>query len=170
MDNIRPDFEVCEKDISAFPPRYQNITCNIIFDVKMGENFRRKSQFVADGHRTKTPAEMTYLSLVSRESVRIALKIADFNDLDLLECDIQSVYLTVDFREWVWVVAGPEFGYEAGNSMLARKSLYQLKRYGIEFRSFLEETLDAMGYRPRYANPDLCLRTEVKPDGFEYYE
>jgi hypothetical protein len=42
------------------PPGYQKITCHMIFDVKMGENFRRKARFVADGHKTKTPAGMTY--------------------------------------------------------------------------------------------------------------
>ena len=49
MKNIRPAFEVCNKDISEFPPEYQNITCHIIFDVNTGEKFRRKAQFVADG-------------------------------------------------------------------------------------------------------------------------
>ena len=49
MKNIRPDFEVWEKDISGLPPGYQNITCHMIFDVKMDENFRRKAQFVAYG-------------------------------------------------------------------------------------------------------------------------
>ena len=60
MKNIRPTFEVWEKDISEFPPGYQNITCHMIFAVKMGENFRRKVIFVADGHKTKTPAAMNY--------------------------------------------------------------------------------------------------------------
>ena len=49
MKNIRPTFEVWEKDISEFPPGYKNITCHMIFDVKMGKNFRKKALFVADG-------------------------------------------------------------------------------------------------------------------------
>ena len=32
----------------------------------MGENFRRKALFVADGHKTKNPETMTYSSVVSR--------------------------------------------------------------------------------------------------------
>ena len=59
----------------------------------MGKTFRRQSQFVADGHKTKSPAAMTYLSVVSRDSVRIALTIAALNDLDELTCDIQNVCL-----------------------------------------------------------------------------
>ena len=54
MKNIRPAFEVWEKDISELPPGYQNITCNMIFDVKMGKIIRRKARFIADRHKTKT--------------------------------------------------------------------------------------------------------------------
>ena len=55
MKNTRPDFEVQVKDISELLPGYQNITCHMIFDVMMGEKFRRRARFVADGHKTKTP-------------------------------------------------------------------------------------------------------------------
>ena len=107
---------------------------------------------------------------MSRGSVQIALKIAVLNDLYVLAYEIQNVYLMADRRERVWVVAGPKFGSEAGNNMLARKALYELKRYGAAFRAFLTETLDAMGYRPSYSDLDLWLQPELKPDGFEYYE
>ena len=75
MKNIRLDFEVWERDISELPPGYQKITCQMIFDVKMGKHFRRKALFVADGHKTNTSVAMTYSSAVSRESVWNALKI-----------------------------------------------------------------------------------------------
>jgi hypothetical protein len=96
MKNVRPAFEVWDKDVLELPHRYQKITCHMIFDVKMGENFRRKARFVADGHKTKTPAVMTYSLVVSRDSVRIALTIAALNDLDIMACDIQKAYLTAD--------------------------------------------------------------------------
>ena len=54
--------------------------------------------------------------------------------------------------------------------MLVRNPLYVLKSSDTSFRAFLADTLDAMGYWPSYVNPDLCLRPEVKPDGFGYYE
>jgi hypothetical protein len=170
MKNVRPAFEIWEKDISELALGYQKITCHKIFDVKMGENFRRKARFVADGHKTTTPAAMTYSSVVSRDSVRIALTIAALNDLDIMACDIQNAYLMADCRERVWIVAGPEFGSEAGKNMLVKKALYGLKSSGAAFRAFLAETLDAMGYKPSYADPDVWLRPAVKPDGFEYYE
>ena len=60
MKNIRPAFEVWDKDISELPPGYQKNTCHMIYDVKMGKTFRIKARFVTDGHKTKTTAAMTY--------------------------------------------------------------------------------------------------------------
>ena len=52
---------------------FKEITGHVIFDIKLGENFRRKARFVADGHKTDTPAAITYSSVVSRDSVQIVL-------------------------------------------------------------------------------------------------
>ena len=101
MKNVRTAFEVWEKDTSELPPGYQKITCHMIFDVKMGENFRRKALFVAYGHNTKTPTETTYFSVVSRDLVRIALTIEALNEFDVLACDIQNTYIISDFRDQV---------------------------------------------------------------------
>ena len=84
----------------------------------MGKTFRRKLLFFANGHNTKTPAAMTYLSVVSRDLVCITLAISDINDLDVLVCDIHNAYLMADCRERVWVVAGPEFGSKSGKNIL----------------------------------------------------
>ena len=61
--------------------QYQQIKCRVIFDVKPGENFRRKARLVAGGNTTATPAALPYSSVVSRESVRTALTIAVLNSL-----------------------------------------------------------------------------------------
>ena len=66
----------------------------------------------------------------------------------------------------MWVADGPEFGSNAGNNMLMRKALYLLKRYGAVLSALLAETLDEMGYRPSYIDPDLWLRPTLNPDGF----
>ena len=46
------------------PIGYQEVKCHLIFDVKMGENFRRKARFVAGGHTTDVPTVLTYASVV----------------------------------------------------------------------------------------------------------
>ena len=106
MKNVRPAFEVWEKSESEIPIGFQQIKCHLIFDVKMGENFRRKARFVAGGHTTEVPDYLiTYSSVVSRDSVRIALTIAALNGLKVMACDIQNAYLTADCRRWtrIWI-------------------------------------------------------------------
>ena len=68
------------------------------------------------------------------------------------------------------MVAEPEFGSEAGNNMLVRNVFYGSKNSGAEFKAFLAETPDAMGYRTSYTNSDLCLQSAVNPEGLKYYE
>jgi hypothetical protein len=123
MKNVRPAFEVWDKSVTKIPIGYQEVRCHLIFDVKMGENFRRKARFVAGGHTTEVLATLTYASVVSRDSVRIALTVAALNDLQIMACDIQNPYLTADCREKKWTRAGPEFGSEADTIFLVKKAL-----------------------------------------------
>jgi hypothetical protein len=170
MKNVRPAFEVWEGRKEDLPIGYQEIKCRMIFDVKLGENFRRKARLVGGGHKTVTPASITYSSVVSRDSVRIALTIAALNGLDILACDIQNAYLTAKCRELIWTVAGPEFGSEQGSIMVVKMALYGLKSSGAAFRAKLAGLLNDIGYTPAKADPDVWMRPAVKPDGTEYYE
>ena len=170
MKNVRPAYEKWEAKEGALPPGFQKIKCHFIFDIKMAENFRRKVRLVANGNETDAPASLTYASVVSRDSVRIALLIASLNELEVLACDIQNAYLTADCREKIYFIAGPEFGSEQGSIMIIRKALYGLKSSGAAFRAHLAETLYDIGYKPTKADPDVWIRPAVRTDGFEYYE
>ena len=59
----------------------------------------RKARLVGGGHTTNSPASSTYSSVVSKDSVRIAVRIVALNDLDILSYDIQNAYLTAVCRE-----------------------------------------------------------------------
>ena len=63
---------------------------------------------------------------MSRDSFRIALTIAAFNNIDILAYDIQNAYLIALCREKIWTFAGPEFGEEEGTLMLVKIALYGL--------------------------------------------
>ena len=170
MRNVRAAFKVWENDVEHIPPGYQQIKCHMIFDVKMGENFRCKARFVAGGHTTETPTSLTYSSVVSRDSVRDILLIAALNGLQVMSCDIQNAYLTANCHEKIWTSAGPEFGSERGQPMIIRKALYGLKSSGAAFRAHLVETLHDISFKPTKADPDVWIRPAIKPGGVEYYE
>ena len=169
MKNVRIAFDEYDGEISNLVG-YQKIDCHLIFDIKFGENFRRKARMVAGGHTTSTPSTLTYSSVVSRDSVRIALTIAALNGLKVLAADIENAYLTAPCREKIWTVAGPEFGSDAGKKMLIVRALYGLKTSGAAFRSFLAEHLHDMGFTPSQADPDVWLRPGIREDGSTYWE
>ena len=169
MKNVRVAFEVYEGDTKDLVG-YQKIDCHMIFDIKMGENFRRKARMVGGGHQTTTPSTLTYSSVVSRDSVRILLTIAALNDLTVLACDIQNAYLTAPCREKIWTIAGPEFGSECGKTMLVVRALYGLKSSGAAFRTFLADHIWDLGYRPSKGDPDVWMRPGIKPNGSKYWE
>jgi hypothetical protein len=106
-------------------------------------DFTRKARFVAGGHQTKPPPSITYSSVVSRDSVRLAFLIAALNDLDVMSCDLQNAYLNADCREKIFVVAGPEFGSKQGCVFIVRKALYGLKSAGAAWRALFSEMVQA---------------------------
>jgi hypothetical protein len=152
-------------------PGFTEIQCHMIFDIKMDGKFTRKARFVANGNQTGDviPA-LTYSSVVSRESVRIAFLHAALNDLDVLTCDVSNAYLNAPCREKLWVKAGPEFGSDVGSVMLIRKALYGLKSAGKSWRNMLSESLQAMGWDSTRVDPDVYRRASVRKNGNEYYE
>ena len=91
MKNVRSAIEEWEVTVSYIDVDYQKVTCHMIFDINMLDSdvlFRRKARYVAGCHTTETPADLTYASVVSRYSVRIALTLAALNGLYVLACDI----------------------------------------------------------------------------------
>ena len=169
MRNVRVAFEEFEGDPQS-RVGYTEITGHLVFDVKLGENFRRKARYCADGHKTGAPASVTYSTVVSRDSVRILLTIAALNGLDVLGADVQNAFLTAPNKEKCWIVAGPEFGPEEGKTFLVVKALYGLKSASFSFRSYMAEKLTDMDFRSTVADPDVWLRAAAKGDGEEYYE
>ena len=57
---MRIDFELYQGNMEDIPTVYQKVSCHIIFDVKVGENFRCKSQMEARGNNNKAPSSLTY--------------------------------------------------------------------------------------------------------------
>jgi hypothetical protein len=105
MSNVRIACRILDNE-QVIPPGYQYMDCHIVFDVKF-DGFKFKARMVAGGHMVETPPFLTYASVVSRETVRIALTIAALHDLEVKTADVQNAYLTAPTTE---KVCGPEFG------------------------------------------------------------
>ena len=122
MANVMMAFDEID-DPSKLGKEFNEITGHLIFDVKLGENFRRKNRCVADGHKTSAPSAVTYSTVVSRDSVRIIFLVAALNGLDVQGADIQNAYLIAPNKEKLWMKAGPEFGDHAGKYFVVAREI-----------------------------------------------
>ena len=168
MKNVRVAFKVLN-DGEEIPPGYQHMTGHMIYEIKLGEGFRRKCRWVGGGHKVDTPSYMTYATVVSRETVRIALTVAALHDLEVKSADIQNAYLTAPCAEKIWTTLGPEFGPDAGKKAIVVRALYGLPGAGQSFTHHLASCLKHIGYTQCRADPDLWLKPDVHPDGEAYY-
>jgi hypothetical protein len=96
--------------------RYQEIRCHLIFDVKI--DFTRKARFIAGVHTTDTPGSITFLSVVSRDSVQLAFLNAGLSDLDVLAGDESNAYLNAKCRKKIWFEGGIETGEDKGKVLI----------------------------------------------------
>ena len=79
MQNVQVAFRIMKNGHTA-PIGYQFLQCHGIWDVKL-DSFKRKFILVAGGYMNESPALIKHASVVSRDSVRIALTSAALNDL-----------------------------------------------------------------------------------------
>ena len=168
MAKVRVAFQILN-DGETMPPTFQQIRCHLVFNVKM-KDFCRKAQFVARGHMTKAPVTLMFASIVSRESVCIALTLAALNDLKVKTADVENAYLTIPVTKKIWCILGSEFGDDAGKTAIIVRSLYGLKSARAAFRKHLADCMMHLGWQSCRADQDLWLKPEVRPeDGHKYY-
>ena len=122
---------------------HMEIGCHVVFDVKM--DFTQKARFCANGNETGAPTSMTYSSVVSRDSVRLAFLIAGLNDLGVMVADLENAYLNAPCAEKIWFVAGPECGEDQGKVCVLVRALYGLKSASSSWRSTLSAALRELG-------------------------
>ena len=77
-------------------------------------------------------------SVVSRESVRIALTLSALNDLEVKTSDIQHAYLTAPCSEKVHTTLGTVFGENKGKTAVIVRALYGLHHQGQVSETILQ--------------------------------
>ncbi len=136
---------------------YQEIQWHVIFDVKV--DFTRKARFVAGRHTTDTPGSITYSSVVSRYSVRLAFLIAGLNDLDVLAGDVTNAYLNAKCREKIWFEGGIKTGEDKGKVLIVTRALYSLKISCAAWQADLAATLRDLKFTSTRADLDVWIRS-----------
>ena len=164
MTAVQVTFKILA-DFDIILPGYTEVTkIHLIFDIKI-EDFRRKTRYVAGGHTLESPASLTYASVVSRETFRIALTMAALNNLEVKVGDIHNAYLTAPCSEKMCLRCGPEFDVNGGNRALVVRDLYGIKSARSAFRNHLADLMRTMGYESFLACQDLWYKLMVLPEG-----
>ena len=102
MSAVKVAFKIHDEN-ERLPIGSQYIKCHMVFSIKM-EDFTQKACLVAGGHMVE--ACLTYVSVVSRESVRIALTLAALNDLEVKTSDTWNAYLIAPCSEKIHTTLG----------------------------------------------------------------
>jgi Reverse transcriptase (RNA-dependent DNA polymerase) len=166
---INPAFDFQEKG-GPKPVGYEAIQGHTIFDVK--PDLTRKARFVAQGNRTEPTVELTYASVVSRDSVRIVFLLAALNDMSVLCADVGNAYINAPCRGKYCILCGPEFGpAREGCWAILVRVLYGLRTSAASWRTHLYQVLERdLGFTACPVDPDVLMRTATRVDGRKYYE
>ena len=114
-------------------------------------------------HMSKALSTIMYASIVSRETVRIALMIATLNELEGKSGNILNGYVQAPVIKKVWNTLGTEFGKDARKAAVIVRALVCLKLARAAFRSHLAKYIESLRYESCKANPDLWLKPDTRP-------
>ena len=110
---------------------------------------------------------ITYASVVSCDSLQIALTIDALHNLKVNTSDIVNAYLTAPNDEETLIVLVPEFVEYAGKKALIVRALYGQKSSGASFRNYILDFLRNLGYTSYKASADIWMKESVRPyEGF----
>jgi hypothetical protein len=155
MHHVMFAFEILDEGAQE-PRMSKRIPFHMIFDIKI--DFTRKARFVAVGHMTDTPVNLTYSSVMARDSVRKPSLIAALNNIDILSGDIGNAYIQAYTKEKVHTICGSEFGQNyRGRFAIIRRALYELKSSGAACWAQFAGTLSDLGFTSSLADPDVWM-------------
>jgi hypothetical protein len=130
MQNVCVAFDIKDHATKP-PPGYEYVDLMMVYDIKM--DYTWKARLCARGDQTEPPKEITYSSVVSRESIRIAFTYAAMLDLDIRIADVGNAYLYAPTNEHLYTICGPEFGEDEGKIAIIVRALYGLKGSGAAY-------------------------------------
>ena len=119
---------------------------------------------------TGEPKCLTYASVVSRESIRLAFMLASLNNLDVLQADVEGAYLNAASSEKLFTICGPEFREFAGRRAVIRRALYGTKSAAASWRSAISKVIQGLGFEMCRADNDVWMRKGFNKAGEKVWE
>ena len=97
MENLKIAFQI-KLEGERPTDGYWYVNFCVVFDIKM-EDYGRKACLVVGGHMTNTLDVITYSSVVTRETVCIALTMVALHDLEFKASDVLNAYVIAPNKE-----------------------------------------------------------------------
>ena len=123
---------------------------------------------VADGHLTKEPMETVYSEVVSIRNLRLAMFLAELNNLELWGADVGNAYLQALTREKLYIVGGPGFEELQGHVLVMYKAPYGTRSGGACWHDKFFDILHHMGFKPSRADSDIWMKSSKDGSHYEY--
>ena len=116
----------------AGPSGFKRINCRFVFDRK--QDLRHKARLVAGGHMPAPPKESACSGIVSSRSTRIVASLVELSGIEMQAADVVNAHLeAVTSEKEVCFIAGPEFGEQAGHTLIICKALQGLRTSGARW-------------------------------------
>ena len=141
--------------ITNAPKGHQKIRVHFVFDVK--HCGKSKARLIAGGHLTK-----------EWRNLRLAMFLAELNNLELWGADVGNAYLQALTREKLYIVGGPEFEELRGHVLVMYKALYGTRSGGACWHDKFFDILHHMGFKHSRADSDIWMKSSRDGSHYEY--
>ena len=113
-------------------------------------------------------SKTVYSGVVSIRNLRLAMFLAELNDLELWGANVGNAYLQALTREKLYIVGGPEFETLQGHVLVMYKALYGTRSGGACWHDNFFDILHDMGFKPSKADPDIWMKLSKDGSHYEY--
>ena len=101
-------------------------------------------------------------------NLRLAMLLAELNDLQLWGVDIGNAYLQALTKENLYIVAGPEVEELQGHVLVMYKALCATRSGGACWHDKLFHILQQMDFKCSKVDPDIWMRSSKDGTHYEY--
>ncbi|KAF8701274.1 Reverse transcriptase (RNA-dependent DNA polymerase), partial [Rhizoctonia solani] len=140
-------------NLTNLPPGHKAIGNAWVFTLKRNANgtpARYKGQLVAQGFSQQPGIDFdeTFAPVVRLDSIQLLLSIANQNDWDIQQLNVNSAYLHAKVNKELYMQQIPYFEDSTNQVLKLKRSIYGLKQAGRMWNKLYNTKLKSLGYLP----------------------